>query len=75
MPSPPLVVVARLLAVVFWILSGFLWLALGLGLLEDLFHWKWDFYLPYAIPMFLAALFLPFIAGILWTRANKREGI
>ena len=65
----------RFLAVGFWLLSGLLWIALAVALFRDLIHWEWDFYLPVAIPMLLAAIFLPFVAGFLWSLANKREGL
>ena len=66
---------ARLLAFAFWLLSGLLWFAIALALLKNLIHWEWDFYLPAAIPMFIAAIFLPFIAQFLWVAANKRQGL
>jgi hypothetical protein len=56
-------------------LSGLLWLALLLALLKGLIHWEWKFDFSVAIPMLLAAIFLPFIARLLWAAANRRQGI
>ena len=73
--QPSWIPVARLLAFVFWLLSGLLWAGLAVALLKDLLHWQWDFYAPVAIPMLLAALILPFVASFLWGVANKKQGV
>jgi len=65
----------RLLAFLLWLLSGLLWAALILAVVKNLLHWEWKFDPSVAIPMLLAAIFLPFIARFLWSIANRQQGI